>query len=397
MKTQTVLISGAGVAGLTLAYWLKHFGWTPTLVEKHPCLRTGGYKIDLRGAGLEVVKRMGLYPAISAARTSIAKAVCIDQEGRQEAEMSADLCGTRLEGVDLEIMRGTLLSILREAVPDVECHFGDSIQEISETDEGVNVAFEKQEPRTFDLVIGADGLHSTVRRLVFGEERAFAHELGVYVSVFSFPNFLNLTDCEIEHHSLQKYVNLYHDRASPQATAAVAFSTPTPFCSRQTQDQQELILKTFAGAKWEMPKILGWMQASPDFYFDAMAQIHMPCWSKGRVALVGDAAYAATPLSGQGTSMAIAGSYVLAGELSEAKNNHHIGFAHYEMLMRPFVKKNQKLAHMGAKILRSSAYSRWLYRLGAMMPGKLILYFKNLALKRTIKAANALHLKEYRT
>lgn len=395
MKTKTVLISGAGVAGLTLAYWLKQFGMTPTLIEKHPCLRTGGYKIDLRGAGLEVLKRMGIYPAISASRTAIPRAICIDQEGRQVTEMSADLCGTRLEGVDLEIMRGTLLSILRDAAADVECLFGDSIQKISETADRVHVVFEKHEPRTFDLVIGADGLHSTVRRLVFGEEASFAHEFGVYVSVFSFPNFLNLKDCEIEHHSLRKYVNLYRDRASTNATAAIAFSTPKEFRSRDAKDQQELILETFAGSKWEMPKILALMKESPDFYFDAMAQIHMPCWSKSRVSLVGDAAYSATPLSGQGTSIAIAGSYVLAGELLEAKDDPKLAFAKYEMLMRPFVQKNQKLANMSAKIMSGSAYSVWLHRIGARMPEKLILYFKNLALKRITKAANALNLKDY--
>jgi 2-polyprenyl-6-methoxyphenol hydroxylase-like FAD-dependent oxidoreductase len=395
MKPKTILISGAGVAGLTLAYWLKQFGMIPTLVEKHPCLRTGGYKIDLRGAGLEVLKRMGLYPAISAARTTISKAICIDDNGRQVTEMSADLSGTRLEGVDLEIMRGNLLRILREAAADVECLFGDSIEKISETTNGVHVVFEKHESRTFDLVIGADGLHSTVRRLVFGEEARFARESGVYVSVFSFPNFLNLKDCEIEHFSLRKYVNLYCDRASSSATATIAFSTPKAFRSRDAKQQQDLILETFASSQWEVPKILALMQESTDFYFDATAQIHMPCWSKGRVALVGDAAYSATPFSGQGTSIAIVGSFVLAGELSEAQGDFSIGFARYETLMRPFIQKNQKLANMGIKIMRGSRYSVWLHRIGAMLPGKLILYFKNLALKRMTKAANALHLKDY--
>lgn len=395
MKTKTVLISGAGVAGLTLAYWLKQFGMTPTLIEKHPCLRTGGYKIDLRGAGLEVLKRMGVYPAISASRTAIPRAICIDQDGHQVTEMSADLCGTRLEGIDLEIMRGTLLSILRDAAGEVECLFGDSIKQISENTDGVDVVFEKHAPRTFDLVVGADGLHSIVRKLVFGEEATFAHEFGVYVSVFSFPNFLNLKDCEIEHHSLRKYVNLYRDRNSINATAAIAFSTSKNFHSRDVKDQQSLILETFASSKWEMPKILEFMKDSTDFYFDSMAQIHMPSWSKGRVALVGDAAYSATPLSGQGTSIAIAGSYVLAGELLKAKGDPSLGFAKYEMLMRPFIQKNQRLANMSAKIMRGSAYSVWLHRIGAMIPEKLILYFKKLALKRTTKAANALHIKDY--
>jgi 2-polyprenyl-6-methoxyphenol hydroxylase-like FAD-dependent oxidoreductase len=395
MKNKTVLISGAGVAGLTLGFWLKRFGFIPTLVEKHPCLRTGGYKIDLRGVGLEVLKRMGVYPAISESRTAISRAICIDQEGRQVTEMSADLCGTRLEGIDLEIMRGTLCHILWDAIGEIECIFDDSIVQISEKTDGVLVEFEKHSPRTFDLVIGADGLHSAVRKLVFGEESKFSKEFGIYVSVFSFPNFLHLSDCEIEHHSLRRFVNLYRDRKSMNATAAIAFSVPKLFNFRDSKEQQQLILETFTGSKWEIPKILASMKTSSDFYFDSMAQIHMPNWSKGRVTLVGDAAYSATPLSGQGTSIAIAGAYVLAGELLEANGELETAFARYEALVRPFVEKNQMLANMSARIMSGSAYSTWLHRLGALMPARLIHYFKKLALKRTTKAANFLNLKDY--
>lgn len=395
MENKNVLISGAGVAGLTLAYWLKRYGFVPTLIEKHPSLRTGGYKIDLRGAALEVLRRMGIYSAIVESRTAIAHAICVDEEGNQVTQMSADLCGTRLEGVDLEIMRGTLCVIMQEAVGDAEYLFGDSIAQISENSDGVYVEFEKNKPRTFDLVIGADGLHSTVRKLVFGDESKFSQELGVYVSVFSFPNFLNLTDCEIEHHALRKFVNLYRDRKDINAKAAIAFSVPEPFHSRDPKDQQKLIGEVFADSKWEMPRILASMKESPDFYFDTMAQIHMPHWSKGRATLVGDAAYSATPLSGQGTSMAIAGAYVLAGELAEAQGNHQTAFSRYEELVRPFAKQNQDLAMMSARIMSGSSYSVWLHRLAALLPARVVLYFKNKALTRTTKAANALNLKEY--
>lgn len=395
MQNKTVLISGAGIAGLTLAYWLKRFGFTPTLVEKHPSLRTGGYKVDLRGVGLEVLKRMGVYPAISESRTTISKAIYINAEGRQITESSADLCGIRLEGVDLEIMRGTLCHILREAAGDVECLFDDSITKIEEGIDGVDVQFEKHGTRHFNLLIGADGLHSTVRKLVFGEESCFARELGVYVSVFSFPDFLHLNDCEVEHHSLRKFVNLYRDRKSAHATAAIAFSMQKPFSSRDPKEQKKLILEAFADSKWEMPKILAAMNESPDFYFDSMAQVHMPHWSKQHVALVGDAAYSATPLSGQGTSIAIAGAYALAGELLEAGGNPHIAFPRYEARVRPFAEKNQALANMSAKIMSGSNYSIWLHRIGMLMPARLIHYFKSLALKRTTKVANALKLKDY--
>lgn len=396
MKQKTVLISGAGVAGLSLAYWLKRFGFLPTLIEKHPSLRTGGYKIDLRGAGLEVLKRMGVYPAISESRTRNRRGILLDETGQQLMEMGVDLLGTRLEDFDLEIMRSTLCHILKDVVGEVECIFGDCITQISDRAGFIEVEFEKHSPRTFDLVIGADGLHSKVRNLVFGEESQFSKDLGIYISVWTFPNFLNLNDCEIEQHTLQKFVNLYRDRKNTKATIAIAFSSPK-FChSRDPKDQQKFISETFADSKWgAFSKILEGMEESPDFYFDSMAQIHMPRWSKGRVALVGDAAYSATPLSGQGTSIAIAGAYVLAGELFEAHGDSEIAFSRYEEMMRPFIKENQELAEMSLRIMKGSAYSKWLHRIGSLMPRKLVDYFKKRGLKQTTKAANALKLKDY--
>ena len=395
MKNKNILISGAGVAGLTLAYWLKRHGFIPTLIEKYPSLRTGGYKIDLRGVALEILKRMEIFSTIVENRTAITHAICVDKAGHQVTQMSADLCGTRLEGIDLEIMRGNLCLIMREALGEIECFFGDSITHISENSNGVYVEFEKNKPRTFDIAVGADGLHSTVRKLVFGDESNFSKELGAYVSVFSIPNFLNLTACEIEHHSLRKFVNIYRDRKDTNAKVAMAFSVEKPFDSRDPKEQKKLIEEVFENSEWEMPQILAAMKESPDFYFDSMAQIHMPHWSKGRVTLVGDAAYSATPMSGQGTSIAIAGAYVLAGELADAQGDYKVAFSRYEKLMRPFVNENQALAKMSARIMKGSSYSVWLYRLAAIMPAKVLHYFKNLGLKRITKAANALTLKEY--
>ncbi len=389
-----VLISGAGVAGLTLAYWLKKFGFVPTIVEKHPSLRTGGYKVDLRGVALEILKRMDLHPAIVEARTKIKYAVCVDSKGNQVSEMTPDLLGTRLEGVDLEIMRGTLCVLMKEAVGDSEYIFGDTITSIADKSDGIFVEFENHPARTFDLVIGADGLHSTVRKLVFGDEGQFSQEFGVYISVFSFQNFINLSDCEIEQHSLRKFVNLYGDCNDVNAKAALAFSLPQPFSFRDPQEQQNCILEAFKDATWELPRILAEMKNSSDFFFDSMAQIHMPRWSQGRVALVGDAAYSASPMSGQGTSMAIAGAYMLAGELAETRD-YLEAFTRYETELRPFVKKNQDLALMSARIMSGSLYSIVLHRLVALLPRRIIRYFQEKALVETTAAANALTLKDY--
>ena len=395
MKNKTVLISGAGIAGLTLAYWLKRHGFVPTLVEKSPYPRTGGYKIDLRGVAIEILKQMNIYSAIIEHRTVIKRALCVDEKGNQVCQMNTDLLGTRLEGIDLEIMRGTLCLIMKEAIGEVDCLFGDFITHIEDTSQGVYVKFEKNAPCTFDIVIGADGLHSTVRTLVFGDESHYSREFGVFVSVFSIPNFLAENDCEIEHHSLRKFVNIYRDPKDDNAKAALAFSVDKPFYSRNPQEQKKLIEEAFANAGWKMPQILEAMKDSPDFYFDSMTQIHMPYWSKGHISLVGDAAYAATPMSGQGTSIAIVGAYILAGELADARGETEIAFPSYEKLLRPFAKQNQDLAKMSARIMSGSSYSVWLHQLGTMMPAKLIHYFKRLALKRTTKAANALTLKEY--
>ncbi len=395
MKNKNILISGAGVAGLTLAYWLKRYGFTPTLIEIHPSLRTGGYKIDFRGVALEILKRMEIYSAIVENRTTITHAVYVDKAGNHVTQMSADLCGTRLDGIDLEIMRGHLCSIIKEELGEIECLFGDSITQILENSDGAYVEFEKNKPRTFDIVVGADGLHSTVRKLVFGDESNFSQKFGIYVSVFSIPNFLNLNACEIEHHSLRKFVNIYRDRKDALAKVAIAFSVDKPFYSRDQKEQKKLIEKVFANSKWVMPEILTAMKESPDFYFDSMTQIHMSHWSKGRITLVGDAAYSPTPMSGQGTSIAIAGAYILAGELADAKGDYQIAFSEYEKLMHPFAKENQALAKMSVHIMKGSFYSVCLHRLAAIMPAKVLHYFKNLGLKRTTKAANALTLKDY--
>lgn len=395
MKNKNILISGAGVAGLVLAYWLKRFGFNPTLIEKHSALRTGGYKIDIRGAALEVVKRMGIYPAIVENRTKILRAISVDREGHQVTEMSADLSGARLEGIDLEIMRSHLCLIMKEAIGEIECLFGDSIAQISESKDGVHVEFNKNKSRLFDLVIGADGLHSTVRKIAFGEEKQFSKEFGVFVSVFSIPNFLELDASEIEHFSYRRFLNLYKDRKDTQATVSLAFPSDKCVHSRDEKVQKEYIRKAFADWGWEMPKIMAAMGETNDFYFDATAQIHMPSWSSGRVALVGDAAYSPTPMSGQGTSIAIIGAYVLAGELAEACGDYQKAFSSYEKLLRPFIIKNQKLAEMSARIMQGSFFSRMLYVLLSIMPMGVIHYFKNLGLKRISEAANALTLKDY--
>lgn len=256
MKNKNILISGAGIAGLTLAYWLKRHGFVPTIVEKHPTLRTGGYKIDIRGVAMEVIKRMELHSLIFESKTEIQGATFVDSSGNHLTQMSGDLCGYRSEG-DLEINRGSFCQILLKQVEGVECLFGDSITRISEGPNGVHVEFEQNESRLFDLVIGADGLHSTVRNLVFGEESQFIYDLGVYISVYSVPNFLQLDRWEIEYHEPKRFINVYSTRGDNHAKANFAFpSGSLSFDPRNTKQQQKLLEDAFASVGWEAPALL---------------------------------------------------------------------------------------------------------------------------------------------
>jgi 2-polyprenyl-6-methoxyphenol hydroxylase-like FAD-dependent oxidoreductase len=398
LKNKNILISGAGIAGLTLAYWLKQYDFVPTLVEKHPSLRSGGYKIDIRGVAIDVVKRMGTYPAIVESRTDVRGATLVDRTGKQLTKMSAGLSGSRMEG-DLEIMRGDLCQILLKQIPEVECLFGDSIVHISQSEKDVRVEFEKSKPGVFDLVVGADGLHSNVRKIVFGEETQFLRELGLYVSVFTIPNFFKLDRWEIEYYEPEKYVNIYSTRGDRDAKACFAFSSKhLPFDPHDIEQQKKLLKEGFAKVGWEASRLLAEMKNSPDFYFDAAAQVQMPHWAKERAVLVGDAGYAPSPLSGQGTSLALVGAYVLASELAEAQGDYEKAFSNYEELLREFVKKNQKLAQMSAKIMEGddASWLVWLHRLLMwLMPESWILFLKKLGLRRINKAAIALSLKNY--
>lgn len=397
MQNKNVLISGAGIAGLTLAYWLKHYGFVPTLVERHPKLQCGGYKIDIRGAALDVVKRMEAHTAIFESRTDMQGATVVDSSGEHITQMSGDLSGSRTEG-DLEIMRGDLCQILRKCAADVECIFGDSITHISQDQNGVHVAFEKNTPRQFDLVVGADGLHSSVRKLAFGKESDYLKELGLYISVYTIPNFLNLDRWEIEYHEPGKYVNVYSTRGDVNAKAGFAFSSkPLHFDPRNTEQQQKILEEEFAGVGWEVPQLLAAMKKTSDFYFDSIAQIQMPRWSKERIALIGDAGYAPSPLSGQGTSLALVGAYVLAGELAAAQGDYVKAFSQYEDMLRNFVKKNQDLAKIGASIMSGdSSWMAWLHQLLLrLMPKSWILFLKEMGVKRVHKAANGITLKNY--
>ncbi|MCH5583688.1 FAD-dependent monooxygenase [Shimazuella sp. AN120528] len=394
-----ILISGASIAGPALAYWLHKYGFQPTIVEKSPILRGGGYKVDIRGVAIKVIEKMGLIQEIRQNDTNMRGGTYVNKENKPLATMSADIFNLRSEG-DAEVMRGNLANILyHHTKDDVEYIFGDSISSIAEDDDGVIVTFEKGEPRTFDLVIGADGLHSNVRKLVFGDESPFINHLGFYVATFTIPNYLNLDQWELYFHAPEKVVSIYSTKKQAEAKSFFAFKSPLPSYDHHDKEQQKgLLADAFSGVGWQIPQLLMYMDDTEDFYFDSMSQVEMDHWSIGRTVLLGDAAYCGSPASGQGTSMALVGAYVLAGELASSSGDHHLAFTRYESKMRNFVQKNQQLAldlidDFIPKSKTQIFFRSQMIRLLPYLPGKKLILGK--MLDQVEQAANAIFLEDY--
>ena len=399
IKNKKILISGSGVAGLSLAYWLQKYGFSPTIIEKAPALRIGGFKIDIRGVAVEVLKRMGIYSNTIALKTDIKEALIVDSDGKPVTEMDSDTYDIRISE-DLEILRGDLCNIIKEKLNDVEFIFGDSIKMISQKSEGVYVEFQQAQPQFFDIVIGADGLHSIVRKLTFGDESNFTRELGLYISIFSVPNYLNLDRKIIECTESGKIAILYCSKNDCDAKAAFLFSSKDLHVSyNDIVQQKKLISSVYANTGWEIPRILRAMDDAGDFYFDFVAQVHMNCWSKDRVVLVGDAGYCASPVSGQGTSIALVGAYVLAGELAAASGDYKKAFTLYENAMRSYVEKNQKFGRIFANDMTGKNKNKFIIWINnkfiKILPGKWINFITKRRVDQVTRAANALKLKDY--
>ncbi|AZM62195.1 MULTISPECIES: FAD-dependent monooxygenase [unclassified Streptomyces] len=348
-----VLISGASIAGPALAYWLHRSGCEVTVVEKSGALRGGGYPIDIRGTALEVVRRMGILPRLRDAHIDSRRLTFLDADGGEVASLAPAAVAGGAEGQDLEVRRGDLAEILHGLVrDDVEFLFGDSVDTLDQSGPGVDVVFRSGRRRTFDLVVGADGMHSYTRGAVFGPEEDFHHYLGYCFAIFTMPNTLGLSREVVLWNTPGKAGALYATGGDDEVHAFLTFHQPQPPAGvvRDPGAQQDLIAATFAGAGWEIPRMVGALRDADDLFFDTVGQIRMPHWSSGRVALVGDAAHAPSFLTGQGSSLALAGAYMLAGALAEHRD-HTAAFAAYERGTREFVTMNQALVGHGAATL----------------------------------------------
>lgn len=340
---KSILVVGAGVAGPVLCYWLEQYGYQPTLIERSQQLRSGGYAIDIRGIAVDVARQMGIYEQVCAQSTTIKTARYLDVAGRLIHEESGEHFGHR-EGEDVEIVRGDLLDTLMNQIKDVPCRFACHVVSLKQNEDGVDVKFNDGEVASFDLVICADGLHSHTRSLAFSSDACQLFDLGSYISIFSVPNYLKLKHGQWLCESNQKSISIWSDHDFNSALVGFMFRSGIQLKNIESLSEQKQVLQqTFHSFGWEAPKLLELLEGVDDLYFDSITQVKMPYWHQGRVALVGDAGYCASPLSGQGTSLALVGAYVLAGELQLAAGNHKMAFERYHDLMRPYVDKNQSL------------------------------------------------------
>ncbi|MFV2175890.1 FAD-dependent monooxygenase [Actinomadura sp. LOL_016] len=350
---RTVLISGASISGPALAYWLHRSGFTVTVVEKAGALRDGGYPIDVRGTAVEVVRRMGILPRLREAHIDSRLATFLNADGSEVVSVDPRAVGGSVEGQDLEVRRGDLAANLYEIVrDDVEFLFNDSIDTLDQSEQGVDITFHSGQRRTFDLVVGADGMHSRTREFLFGPEEQFHRYLGYCFAIFTMPNVFGLSHELVLWNTPGKAAALYAVGDNDELHAFLNFHQPEPPSSalRTPDAQRDLVATTFAGAGWEVPRMVDAMRDADDLFFDTAGQIRMPHWSSGRVALVGDAAYAPSFLTGQGSSLALAGAYMLADALA-TNRDHTAAFAAYERDFREFVAMNQALVDNGAATL----------------------------------------------
>jgi len=345
MKTRTVLVSGAGIAGPALAFWLHRHGFVPTVVEVAPAVRPGGQTVDLRGAGRIVVERMGLMPTVRAACVDQRGVAYVDAAGRHLAEMPVEALGGDGIVSEIEILRGDLVDVLVDATrDDVEYLFGLRVVALDQRDDGVGVTFSDGTVRSFDLVVGADGPHSGIRRLAFRSEDVEVRPLGGYMAWFTAPDHIGLDGWFAMYNEPGRVASMRPDKDPRRAKAGLSFlSEPLVYDRNDVDAQRRIVEEHFAGGRGPVPPLLEAMADADDFYLDAVAQVHMARWSTGRVALVGDAGCSPTPLTGMGTSLALVGAYVLAGELAATGGDHERAFGAYEDRMRPYVRQGQEL------------------------------------------------------
>lgn len=344
-----VVICGAGIAGLALANRMAALGWEVVVLERAPGPRSQGYMIDFFGPGYDAAEAMGLVPAIEAVAYRIDEASLLDEHGRRRAGIRVDRFAAAIGDRLLSVTRPDLERVLRDHLPPgrVDLRFGTSPVRIDDDGDRVRVALAGGADLDADLLVGADGIHSAVRRMVFGDEERFVRYLGFHTAAYRFSDpavhaavrgRFCLTD------TVDRQMGFYGLRGGEVAAFAV-HRTPDPALPG---DARAAVRRAYGSLGWVVPGALDRCPPASEVYYDQVAQVDMPAWSRGRVALVGDACFAVSLLAGQGASLAIAGAYVLADQLDRT-GSIRAGLERYELLWRPVVAEKQKVARDGAR------------------------------------------------
>lgn len=346
-----VLISGAGIAGPTLAYWLARYGLEPTIVEAALGLRAGGYIIDLWGAGYDIAERMGLLPEITQKGHRVQQVRVVNRRGERVSGFPVDAFTRVTGGRYISLSRADLAASIFHALEGkVETTFADSVTQVEQSEQGVRVTFAHSAPRDFDLVVGADGLHSRVRKLEFGPQNQFERYLGYKVAAFEVEGYRPRDELTyVFYTEVGQQIGRFTERDN-RTVLLFTFADPSPDGAEtgNIQAQKALLRRRFGHRGWECPQILDALDACDDLYFDRISQIRMDpqrgLWTRGRVTLVGDAASCVSLLGGQGSALAMMAAYILAGELHRADGDYAGAFARYQDLFGPFVLMKQKAA-----------------------------------------------------
>ena len=341
----SVLVSGASFAGLATAFWMNRLGYKVTVVEIGKGLKMGGSPVDIKEGTVDIVKRMGLLEQIQANGLKAKAVDFLDVDGVRIAKMPVQAGNARGSSPEYEIERDTLLHMMFEAVrSDVEFIFDDNIARLDESADGVAVTFKSGKQWSFSLLFGCDGNHSSVRRMCFGEESAYSYFLQNYFSITIVDKLLIEEDTAQMYNVPGKVVMLNAYNNKTDIIFCFHSERELSYSYRDQDEQRDIILQQFSGEGWRTRELLEELSRSRDFYFDKMCQIRMPSWTKGRVALVGDAGYCASPAAGMGGSLAIVGATALADAFQKHHGNFETAFQEYNDSLRPFVEDVQAQA-----------------------------------------------------
>ena len=385
-----VLISGGGIAGPALAFWLHRAGAEVTIVERDAAPRPGGHAVDVRGVARDVVERMGLREAIRAHQVPERGWAMVNARGKKLAAMSADMFGGEGIVAEIEIARGDLARVLYDATAaDVDWRFGERVVELSPNGE---VTFASGRRERFDVVVGADGVRSAVRALAFGPHREFVRPLGGYQAYFTVPDPGDLDNWFEMYNAPGGRVAGIRPERGGTAKASLTFRAPARAERLTREEQLRTLAERFAGVGWRVPALLEAMPTAPDFYFDEISQVRVERWSRGRVVLIGDAGYCGTPLAGMGTSMSLVAAYVLAGELAAAARPED-PFAAYQEQMAQYVAQGSELPPGGVKMFAPNG--RLLIRMRALSMRMMGAWPMKGMLEKQFSKADAITPKDY--